>query len=524
MAEPILIAKHGQTECFLRPDKANRHGLITGATGTGKTITLQTLAEGFSRLGVPVFMADIKGDLTGISQSGVATPKLAKIIAERGLITPAFEAYPTTLWDVFGEQGHPVRATVSDLGPLLLARMLNLNDTQAGVLQLVFKIADDDGLLLLDMKDLRAMCQHVGDNASSYTTEYGNISAASIGAIQRGLMQIESQGGDKFFGEPMLNIDDFMQTDGRGRGLINVLAADKLMNSPRLYSTFLLWLLSELFENLPEVGDLDQPKLVFFFDEAHLLFADAPKVLIERIELVVRLVRSKGVGVYFVTQNPLDIPDSVLAQLGNRVQHALRAFTPRDQKAVKATAETMRPKPGLDIAAVIGELGVGEALVSFLDEKGSPTPTERVFILPPCGQIGPITAAQRQTLLTDSIVAGVYEKLLDQESAFEKLKGRTNTRSAQAEIALAKGAGGAPRPPVAACWTAWVARLAPSLAVAMGGARQRASSSSKAPPARLDAKWVAKSCAGCLGVYLAGDANKATFPLDPTRVIQKVLS
>jgi len=446
MAEPILIAKYGQTECFLRPDKANRHGLITGATGTGKTITLQTLAEGFSRLGVPVFMADIKGDLTGISQAGVASPKLAKIIAERGLATPAFEAYPTTLWDVFGEQGHPVRATVSDLGPLLLARMLNLNETQAGVLQLVFKIADDDGLLLLDMKDLRAMCQHVGDNASSYTTEYGNISAASIGAIQRGLMQIESQGGDKFFGEPMLNIDDLMQTNERGRGVINVLAADKLMNAPRLYSTFLLWLLSELFENLPEVGDLDQPKLVFFFDEAHLLFADAPKVLIERIELVVRLVRSKGVGVYFVTQNPLDIPDSVLAQLGNRVQHALRAFTPRDQKAVKATAETMRPNAGLNIAAVIGELGVGEALVSLLDEKGRPTPTERVFVLPPCGQIGPISAAQRQTLLAQSIVAGVYETHLDRDSAFEKLKGRTQTRASQAETTSRHGTGGAPAP------------------------------------------------------------------------------
>ncbi|MEN9467425.1 MAG: hypothetical protein RL081_1426, partial [Pseudomonadota bacterium] len=316
--EGILIAQRQQgkttTQCFLRPDKANRHGLITGATGTGKTITLQSLAEGFSHLGVPVFMADVKGDLTGISQKGTLGEKLGKVIAERALPTPEFSAFPTTVWDVFGEQGHPVRATVSDLGPLLLARMLNLNETQAGVLQLVFKIADDDGLLLLDMKDLRAMCQHVGDNASTYTTEYGNISAASIGAIQRGLMQIDQQGGDKFFGEPMLNIADFMQTDGSGKGVVNILAADRLMNAPRLYSTFLLWMLSELFETLPEVGDLDKPKLVFFFDEAHLLFADAPKVLIERIELVVRLVRSKGVGVYFVTQNPLDIPDSVLAQ------------------------------------------------------------------------------------------------------------------------------------------------------------------------------------------------------------------
>jgi len=440
----ILIAQRAQgkstIQCFLRPDKANRHGLITGATGTGKTITLQTLAEGFSSLGVPVFMADIKGDLTGISQKGVLSDKLGKIIKERGMDEPAFQAYPTTLWDVFGEQGHPVRATISDLGPLLLARMLNLNETQEGVLQLVFKIADDDGLLLLDMKDLRAMCQHVGDNAASYTTEYGNISAASIGAIQRGLMQVEQQGGDRFFGEPMLNIADFMQTDsscgttasGGSKGVINILAADKLMNSPRLYATFLLWMLSELFETLPEVGDLDKPKLVFFFDEAHLLFNDAPKVLIERIELVVRLVRSKGVGVFFVTQNPLDIPDTVLAQLGNRVQHALRAFTPRDQKAVKSAAETMRANPGLDVAAAITELGVGEALVSRLDEKGRPALTERVFVLPPCSQIGPITSAQRQALVAGSIVAGVYEKAVDRESAFEAIKGRTQTRMAPA--------------------------------------------------------------------------------------------
>jgi DNA helicase HerA-like ATPase len=434
--EGILIAQHAQgkssIQCFLRPDKANRHGLITGATGTGKTITLQTLAEGFSSRGVPVFMADIKGDLTGISQKGALSDKLGKIIQERGFDEPAFQGFPVTLWDVFGEQGHPVRATVSDLGPLLLARMLNLNETQEGVLQLVFKIADDDGLLLLDMKDLRAMCQHVGDNAASYTTEYGNISAASIGAIQRGLMQVEQQGGDQFFGEPMLNIADFMQTDGSGKGVVNILAADKLMNSPRLYATFLLWMLSELFEALPEVGDLDKPKLVFFFDEAHLLFNDAPKVLIERIELVVRLVRSKGVGVFFVTQNPLDIPDSVLAQLGNRVQHALRAFTPRDQKAVKAAAETMRANPGLDVATAITELGVGEALVSLLDEKGRPALTERVFVLPPCSQIGPIAPAQRKELIDNSIVAGVYEKGVDRESAFEALKGRTATRMAPA--------------------------------------------------------------------------------------------
>ncbi|HWH84503.1 MAG TPA: helicase HerA-like domain-containing protein, partial [Burkholderiaceae bacterium] len=412
MAEPILIAQHvvsatETTECFLLPALANRHGLITGATGTGKTVTLQTLAEAFSARGVPVFMADVKGDLAGISQAGSVSPKLAAVLNERGIEPTPPVACPVTLWDVFagdqkandksaaGAQGHPVRATVSDMGPLLLARMLALNDVQQGVLQLVFKIADDNGLLLLDLKDLRAMLQHVGDNAAQYQTEYGNVSAASIGAIQRGLLQIDSQGGNRFFGEPMLNIADFMQTTS-GRGVVNILAADQLMNSPQLYATFLLWMLSEIYEQLPEIGDPDQPKLVFFFDEAHLLFTDAPKALLERIELVVRLVRSKGVGVYFVTQNPLDIPDAVLAQLGNRVQHALRAFTPRDQKAVKAAASTMRANPGLDIETAITELAVGEALVSLLDEKGRPSLTQRVFVRPPGSQIGPITPAQRQ--------------------------------------------------------------------------------------------------------------------------------
>lgn len=423
MADPILLARHGETECQLLPALANRHGLITGATGTGKTISLQTLAESLSKIGVPVFMADVKGDLTGISQAGAPGAKLLAVLKERGIAPPQPLACPTTLWDVFGEQGHPVRATVSDMGPLLLARMLALNETQAGVLQLVFKIADDSGMLLLDLKDLRAMLQHVGDNASQYTTEYGNVSAASIGAIQRGLLQVEEQGGDKFFGEPMLNIADFMQTEG-GLGVVNILAADKLMAAPRLYATFLLWMLSELFETLPEVGDLDKPKLVFFFDEAHLLFKDAPAALVERIELVVRLVRSKGVGVYFVTQNPLDIPDAVLGQLGNRVQHALRAFTPRDQKAVKAAAETMRAKPGLDIASAITELAVGEALVSLLDEKGRPSVTERVFVLPPGSQIGPITPEQRAALLKNSLVAGVYDQAVDRESAYEQLRGR----------------------------------------------------------------------------------------------------
>ncbi|WIT10367.1 DUF853 domain-containing protein [Paucibacter sediminis] len=423
MADPILLARHDQIECQLLPALANRHGLITGATGTGKTISLQKLAEEFSRIGVPVFLADVKGDLTGISQAGKPSDKLLAILKERGLEPSAPLACPTTLWDVFGEQGHPVRATVCDMGPLLLARMLALNETQQGVLQMVFKIADDNGLALLDLKDLRAMLQHVGEHASDYTTQYGNVSAASVGAIQRGLLQIEAQGGDQFFGEPMLNIADFMQTDG-GQGVVNILAADKLMAAPRLYASFLLWMLSELFETLPEVGDLDKPKLVFFFDEAHLLFKEAPAALVERIELVVRLVRSKGVGVYFVTQNPLDIPDAVLGQLGNRVQHALRAFTPRDQKAVKAAADTMRAKPGLDIATAIGELAVGEALVSLLDEKGRPSITERVYVLPPGSQIGPITPAQRQALLQASLVAGVYEKTVDRESAYEKLSGR----------------------------------------------------------------------------------------------------
>jgi uncharacterized protein len=424
MADPILVAMHGDVSCELLPALANRHGLITGATGTGKTITLQTMAESFSKIGVAVFMADVKGDLTGISQAGSIAPKLAAVLKERGLPEPQPMACPTTLWDVFGESGHPVRATVSDMGPLLLSRMLALNETQAGVLNLVFKIADDHGLLLLDMKDLRTMLQHVGDNAKAFTTEYGNISAASIGAIQRGLLQIEEQGGDKFFGEPMLDIADFMQTTD-GKGVINVLAADKLMNAPRLYATFLLWMLSELFEMLPEVGDVEKPKLVFFFDEAHMLFKDAPAVLVERIELVVRLVRSKGVGVYFVTQNPLDVPDTVLAQLGNRVQHALRAFTPRDQKAVKSAGETMRANPKIaDMGAAITELAVGEALISFLDAKGRPSVTERVFVIPPGSQIGPITAAQRQALLSGSLVAGTYEKTVDRESAFERIRGR----------------------------------------------------------------------------------------------------
>src|SRR5678816_3821610 len=380
MASPLLVARNEKTSLELLPALANRHGLVTGATGTGKSVTLQALAQRFSSIGVPVFMADVKGDLSGLAKAGGPNPKVEARRKELGLPAESF-ACPVVFWDVFGSAGHPVRATVSDMGPLLLGRMLGLNETQEGVLGLVFKIADDEGLLLLDLKDLRAMLQYVGDNAAQFKTAYGNVSTASIGAIQRGLLALESQGGAKFLGEPMLDIGDLMQTR-EGKGVVNILAAGELMNSPKLYATFLLWLLAELFEHLPEVGDPDKPKLVFFFDEAHLLFSEAPKALLEKVEQVVRLIRSKGVGVYFVTQNPLDVPESVLGQLGNRVQLALRAFTPRDQKAVKAAAQTMRANPGIDTATAITELGVGEALISLLDEKGRPAPVERAFILP----------------------------------------------------------------------------------------------------------------------------------------------
>lgn len=423
MSTPPLIAKNADTEIVLLPRMANRHGLITGATGTGKTITLQVLAEGFSQLGVPCVLADVKGDLSGIAKAGGGNARIAARATQLGLGAITYTGFPTTFWDVWGQQGHPIRTTVSDMGPLLLARMLALNDTQTGVLHLVFKIADDNGLLLLDLKDLRAMLQFVGDQAGGFTTEYGNISAASIGAIQRGLLTLESQGGNQLFGEPMLNIDDLMQTDG-ARGVINILAADKLIGAPKVYSILLLWLLSELFENLPEVGDLDKPKVVFFFDEAHLLFDDAPAVLVEKIEQVVRLIRSKGVGIYFVTQSPADIPDKIAAQLGNRIQHALRAFTPKDQKAVRAAADTMRDNPVIDEAEAIMELEVGEALVSLLDEKGKPGITERAFVLPPHSQVGPISADERRALIDASLVAGHYERSLDRESAYEILKAR----------------------------------------------------------------------------------------------------
>lgn len=439
MIAPSLIAKNDTQELFLLPQLANRHGLIAGATGSGKTVTLQVMAENFSRIGVPVFMADVKGDLSGISQPGTEKPKIAERIAKLGLSEFTFSGCPVTFWDVFGEQGHPVRATISEMGPVLLARMLNLNDTQAGVLTLVFKIADDNGLLLLDLKDLQAMLRHVGDNAKDFTTEYGNISAASIGAIQRGLIALEAEGAEKLFGEPALNVDDLMQCDAKGQGMINLLAADKLMQAPKMYATFLLWMLSELYENLPEVGDLDKPKLVFFFDEAHLLFNDAPQALQDKIEQVVRLIRSKGVGVYFVSQNPLDIPDKVLGQLGNRVQHALRAFTPRDQKAVRAAAETFRANPGLDVEAAITELGVGEALVSLLDEKGRPHPVERALVVPPHSQLGPVTPEQRQAIIRQSVIYGHYEAEVDRESAYEKLKERAAQAPSSAPASEAEG-------------------------------------------------------------------------------------
>jgi len=425
MSEPILVAKSKSDDLFLLPALANRHGLIAGATGTGKTVTLQVLAERLSAAGVPVFVADVKGDLSGIAAAGSASAKISERIKQLRLDEPKWRGCPAVFWDVFAEQGHPVRATVSDMGPVLLGRLLNLNDTQQGVLTLAFKIADDNGLLLLDLKDLRSMLQFVGNNAKEFTTEYGNISAASVGAIQRALVQIEQQGGGRFFGEPMLDISDLIQTDADGRGVVNILAAEKLLGSPKVYSTLLLWILSELFEQLPEVGDADKPKLVFFFDEAHLLFADAPKALQEKIEQVVRLIRSKGVGVYFVTQNPLDVPPTVLGQLGNRVQHALRAFTPRDQKAVKAAAETLRTNPKLDTEKAITELGVGEALVSFLDEKGSPGVVARAFVVPPASRIGPITPEERKAIIESSVIFGHYEAAVDRESAFEILRGRT---------------------------------------------------------------------------------------------------
>lgn len=444
--ESLLVAKNANADLFLLPEMANRHGLITGATGTGKTVTLQRLAERFSQIGVPVFMADVKGDLSGMAKAGGSSAKVTSRVEQLQLADFAYAACPVAFWDVWGQGGHPVRTTISELGPMLIARLLNLNDTQTGVLSLVFKVADDAGLLLLDLKDLRAMLQHIGDNAKEFTTEYGNVSAASIGAIQRGLLGLEQEGGEQLFGEPALNIDDLMQTDANGHGMVNLLVADRLLQSPRLYSTFLLWLLAELFERLPEAGDLPKPKLVFFFDEAHLLFKEAPAALLEKIEQVVRLIRSKGVGVYFVSQSPSDIAPAVLAQLGNRVQHALRAYTPADRKAVKAAAESLRDNAALDEESVLGELGVGEALVSLLDGNGQPGVVERAFVVPPASQVGPVAAAERDAIVRGSVLHGHYENAVDRESAYEILKGRAAAAAREAEaeepVAADSDAGG----------------------------------------------------------------------------------
>ncbi len=431
MNDSIPIAQ-GDSDILLLPGMANRHGLIAGATGTGKTVSLQVLAERFSRIGVPVFMADIKGDLSGMAQPGLPSPKLMARLERIGVEAPQFAGCPVAFWDVFGAQGHPVRTTISEMGPLLLGRLLDLNEVQAGVLSIVFKIADDNGWLLLDLKDLRAMLQFTGENAGQFTVQYGMISAASIGAIQRALLTIEEQGGEKLFGEPALDLRDFIRTDASGRGMVNILSATSLMQAPKLYSTFLLWLLSELFEQMPEVGDLEKPRIVFFFDEAHLLFDDAPEALLSKIEQVVRLIRSKGVGVYFVTQNPMDIPDVVLGQLGNRIQHALRAFTPRDQKTVNAAAETFRSNPSLDVKSVITELGVGEALISVLDERGAPTPVQRAMMLPPASRIGPAEPGIREQLIRQSLFFGKYETLVDRQSAYEMLKARADQMAAEA--------------------------------------------------------------------------------------------
>jgi DNA helicase HerA-like ATPase len=465
MANPLLIAR-SDADLLLLPQMANRHGLIAGATGTGKTVTLQKLAESFSRIGVPVFLADVKGDLSGISQAGGAHAKVTERVEKLGLRDFSYAGSPVAFWDAYGEAGHPVRTTVSELGPLLLSRLLNLNETQAGVLSLVFRVADDRGMLLLDLKDLRAMLQNVADNAKELKTEYGNVSPASIGTIQRGLLALEEQGAERLFGEPALNLDDLLQTDADGRGVINLLAADKLMQSPKLYTTFLLWLLAELFEQLPEVGDVEKPKLVFFFDEAHLLFDEAPRPLLEKVEQVVRLIRSKGVGIYFVTQNPMDLPESVLGQLGNRVQHALRAFTPKDQKAVRTAAQTFRANPQLDVEKVITELGVGEALVSFLDEHGAPGIVQRAFVCPPQSQIGPVATEQRQQCIQQSVLYGHYENAVDRESAYEILKSRAMQ---QAQAAAAASAVARPAPQAPSAPSTWLPSPSPR------GGRQRQS-------------------------------------------------
>jgi DNA helicase HerA-like ATPase len=423
----------GDSDQYLLLKYGNRHGLIAGATGTGKTVSLQTLAEGFSAYGVPVFMADVKGDLSGIALAGANNPRAIERAKQLGIDGYSGRAFPTIFWDLFGAKGHPVRTTVSEIGPVLMARLLQLNATQEGVLNIVFRVADEQGLLLLDFKDLQAVLQWTAENAADLTTRYGNVSKSSVGAIQRALLTLEQQGGEQFFGEPALDLKDMIRTDAAGLGCINVLAADKLMESPKLYSTFLLWLLSELFQVMPEVGDVEKPKFVFFFDEAHLLFDDAPKALLDKIEQVVRLIRSKGVGVYFISQSPLDVPESVLGQLSNRVQHALRAFTPKDQKAVKTAADTFRPNKKFSASEAIVELGVGEALVSFLDAKGVPTPVDRCFVAPPRGRIGPASDAERAAVIQASPLAGKYDQEVDRDSAYEVLMGRAGSGQVQHE-------------------------------------------------------------------------------------------
>ncbi|MBS1801778.1 MAG: DUF853 domain-containing protein [Acidobacteria bacterium] len=513
MIDAPVIAK-GTDEISLLPGMSNRHGLVAGATGTGKTVTLQVMAEALSTIGVPVFAADVKGDLSGISQAGKSSPKLDERLNLLGLGDWQFSGCPVVFWDVFGKQGHPVRATVSEMGPLLLSRILNLNDTQTGVLTLVFKIADDQGLLLLDMKDLQAMLQAVANSAKDYQTEYGNISAASIGSIQRGLVTLQQQGGDQFFGEPALNIEDLLQVDNRGRGVVNILAADQLLQSPQLYATFLLWLMSELFEKLPEVGDPEKPKLVFFFDEAHLLFNDLPAVLQSRIEQVVRLIRSKGVGVFFVTQNPIDVPETVLGQLGNRVQHALRAFSPRDQKAVKSAAQTFRANPKLNVEEVITQLGVGEALVSFLDEKGIPGIVDRAMIYPPHSQIGPINPDQRAEIIRSSVIAGVYEQTVDRDSAYEKLKGKVaaSTAVAPAGAPASPQSGPAQAAPAASQGGGWMEEAGSVLTNVLGsgtGRRETVAQAMVKSAARSIGSTVGRQIIrGVLGSLLGGGSRR----------------
>jgi hypothetical protein len=511
MSEEILVAK-GTQDLSLVPKMSNRHGLVAGATGTGKTVTLQTVAEGFSRLGVPVFMADVKGDLAGLSQPGGDNPNVVERAKKLGLpLAP--QAMPVVFWDVFGQQGHPVRATISEMGPLLLSRMLGLNDTQESVLTLVFKIADDQGLLLLDMKDLRAMLQHVGDNAGDFQTEYGHISAASIGAIQRNLLALEQQGGDNLFGEPALDLADLIQTDAHGNGVVNILAADKLIGAPQVYATLLLWLLSELFEKLPEVGDPPKPKLVFFFDEAHLLFTDCPKPLLDKIEQVVRLVRSKGVGIYFVTQNPLDVSDAILGQLGNRAQHALRAFTPRDQKAVKTAADTFRPNPKLNTAEVITQLAVGEALVSFLDETGTPDPVERGFVVPPSSRVGAITPQERQQVIQSSVLFGHYEKSVDRESAYERLKGRAQTTPTAQPNQQSSTPNQQYPAPAPAPQSGWTDALGSILGTFSGGGRRQglAEAMAKSAARAVGSQVGRQIVRGVLGGILGGSCGRSRY-------------